>query len=228
MYSRSSRRLTAASRMLAHSRVQRSLPREAWKDWSESRCAVLVRKMTSKGRFPPAVGAYRICPPFLLIATMGKEDQRKSQAKIVRFDLPNMEALTHAVGNPSLATLRKRGSQEPAPMSTTPIEQHPLRANRHQKCATQLTRYEITGSVSAKSLRSCAGDGTIGVVLVRLVDSSHQCLAAVSHVPRENEQLTGVQDTIEPTCSVSAVSAPPVIGSRLTLWAAAVHKSHAY
>lgn len=39
-------------------------------------------------------------------------------------------------------------------------------------------------------------DGT-GVVLVRLLDSSHLCLAAVSHVPRENEQLTGVQDTIQ-------------------------------
>ena len=39
---------------------------------------------------------------------MGKEDQRKSQAKMVRFDLPNMEASTPAVGDPSLAKSKKK------------------------------------------------------------------------------------------------------------------------
>lgn len=60
---------------------------------------------------------------------MGKEGQRKSHVKRVRFGMTNMEASTPTVGHFSLAKSRDRGSQEPAPMSR-PTEQHTRREIR--------------------------------------------------------------------------------------------------
>lgn len=74
---------------------------------------------------------------------MGTEGQPKSQAKRVRFDMPNMEASTPTAGNLSLAKARDRGSPEPTPMSAKPIDQHRRRTSCHTTCATQSTRYEI-------------------------------------------------------------------------------------